>query len=124
HGGWEKFPPHTQCPLPVRNARYKNLPPPLRREGVRGFPPGALPQRPPSHPCGCRPGRLSRRSLTLQRLPQKFRQFLATGGSPAEYTQTRLRTQIVFFRHSRLQNLRQGRYVFCAGELPSTAHEI
>ena len=72
----------------------------------------ALPQHPPSHPCDCRPGRLRQTQPDAPAPSSKLRQLLATGGSPAEYTQTRLRTQIVFFRHSRLQNLRQGRCVF------------
>ena len=61
--------------------------------------------------------------LLLQCPLQNRWQFLATHGSPAENTQTSLLTQIVFFRHSSLQNLRQGRYVFFSGVLPKIEHQ-
>ena len=54
--------------------------------------------------------------LLLQRNSQHLRQSLATLGSPPQNTLTRPRTQIIFFRHIDLQNLRQGRYALFSGE--------
>ena len=52
-----------------------------------------------------------------------FRQLFATSGSPPQNTQTGLLTQIVFFRHLCLQDLRQGRCGVCVGELPSIVRQ-
>ena len=126
-GALGRFLLHTRCPPTVRNAPYRTRPPPSRMGD--GVPRPAGYRRPPrSHPYGSRPGHSGRsfrflRSLPLQRDPQDLRQLFATHGSPPQNTPTRLRTQIISPGHVPLQNLRQGRYVFFSGALPTTVHQ-
>ena len=57
--------------------------------------------------------------LTYECHPQTLWQCLATKRSTAQDPNARFRCQIVFVRHSILQNLRQGRFCADAVELPS-----
>ena len=77
--------------------------------------------RHPSRPSGCPPWSFKQMPPAAPMPPQHLRQLLATHGSPPQNTQTRLRTQIISFRHSRLQNLRQGRCVFFVGDAQNWA---
>ena len=115
-----RIPSHSQCCGSARNAPCKNRMPPLRMERDRGPVPEASRTLHQSNPDALRPGR-SGRCLPLQRRFQDGGQLFATSGSPPQNTQTGLPTQIVFFRHFRLQDLRQGRCGVFAGELPNIA---
>ncbi len=95
----------------------------LPSAGVRASRSGASRLCPRIPPCGCRPGRLGRLPCLIpQGAFQQFRQFLPPLLRPAENPRTGGRTQIVFFRHCFLQNLRQGRFSFFAGVLPKIEH--
>ena len=67
----------------------------------------------------CRTLHSSACRLTFQCHPQTLGQCLTTQRSTAQDPSARFRCQIVFVRHSILQNLRQGRFCADAVELPS-----
>ena len=109
-----------------RNVLCRNRPLQGRTADAHALAPGVFRSPPWSHPSSPRPdrsGRFFRSSLPFQCRLQHRRQLFATHGSPPQNTQTRLRTQIVFWGHRGLQNLRQGRCVFSFGVRPTTARQ-
>ena len=107
-------------PMPLACAECSVQKPaaPITQGGCRGFPPGELPRHPPSHLCGCRPGRFRQTQPDAPAPSAKAPATPCHGRKPCGVYPDTLRTQIVFFRHSRLQNLRQVDAFSALGDSP------